>query len=41
MGPRTPGAFDIAYLSNLPGITVMAAADEAELMHMVDHRGRA
>jgi 1-deoxy-D-xylulose-5-phosphate synthase len=29
------GAFDVAYLSNLPGFTVMAAADEAELMHMV------
>jgi len=29
------GAFDIAYLTTLPGIVVMAAADEAELMHMV------
>jgi 1-deoxy-D-xylulose-5-phosphate synthase len=29
------GAFDIAYLSNLPGFVVMAAADEAELVHMV------
>ena len=29
------GAFDIAYLANLPGFTVMAAADEAELVHMV------
>ncbi len=27
--------FDIAYLANLPGFVVMAAADEAELMHMV------
>lgn len=29
------GAFDIGYLSNLPGFVVMAAADEAELAHMV------
>ena len=29
------GAFDIAYLTTLPGMIVMAAADEAELMHMV------
>jgi 1-deoxy-D-xylulose-5-phosphate synthase len=29
------GAFDIAYLACLPGFVVMAAADEAELMHMV------
>ncbi len=29
------GAFDTAYLANLPGFVVMAAADEAELMHMV------
>ena len=29
------GAFDIAYLTTLPGMVVMAAADEAELMHMV------
>ena len=28
------GAFDIAYLSTLPNFVVMAAADEAELMHM-------
>jgi 1-deoxy-D-xylulose-5-phosphate synthase len=34
-GPTHAGAFDIAYLSNLPGFTVMAAADEAELVHMV------
>ncbi len=27
--------FDIAFMANLPGMTVMAAADEAELMHMV------
>jgi 1-deoxy-D-xylulose-5-phosphate synthase len=29
------GAFDIAYLCALPNMVVMAAADEAELMHMV------
>jgi 1-deoxy-D-xylulose-5-phosphate synthase len=29
------GAFDVAFLSNLPGMVVMAAADEAELAHMV------
>jgi len=34
-GPTHAGAFDIAYLSNLPGFVVMAAADEAELRHMV------
>ena len=34
-GPTHAGSFDVAYLSNLPGFTVMAAADEGELMHMV------
>jgi 1-deoxy-D-xylulose-5-phosphate synthase len=34
-GPTHAGAFDVAYLSCLPGMTVMAAADEAELTHMV------
>ena len=34
-GATHAGAFDLAFLSNLPGFTVMAAADEAELMHMV------
>lgn len=34
-GATHAGAFDIAFLSNLPGMVVMAAADEAELMHMV------
>ncbi|MBJ6370099.1 1-deoxy-D-xylulose-5-phosphate synthase [Sedimentitalea arenosa] len=34
-GATHAGAFDVAYLSNLPGLTVMAAADEAELVHMV------
>ncbi|HEX8526848.1 1-deoxy-D-xylulose-5-phosphate synthase [Allosphingosinicella sp.] len=29
------GAFDLAYLCTLPNFTVMAAADEAELVHMV------
>ncbi len=34
-GPTHAGAFDLAYLACLPGFVVMAAADEAELMHMV------
>ena len=34
-GATHAGAFDIAYLCNLPGMVVMAAADEAELVHMV------
>jgi len=34
-GATHAGSYDIAYLSNLPGFTVMAAADEAELKHMV------
>ena len=34
-GATHAGSFDIAYLSNLPGMTVMAAADESELVHMV------
>jgi 1-deoxy-D-xylulose-5-phosphate synthase len=34
-GATHAGAFDIAYLSNLPDFVVMAAADEAELVHMV------
>ncbi len=34
-GATHAGSYDIAYLSNLPGFTVMAAADEAELVHMV------
>jgi len=28
------GAFDVGYLANLPGMVVMAAGDEAELVHM-------
>ena len=34
-GPTHAGSFDIAYLTCLPGMVVMAAADEAELKHMV------
>ncbi len=34
-GPTHAGSFDVAYLGCLPGFVVMAAADEAELMHMV------
>jgi 1-deoxy-D-xylulose-5-phosphate synthase len=34
-GPTHAGAFDIAYLGCLPGFILMAAADEAELVHMV------
>ena len=34
-GATHAGAFDIAFLANLPGFVVMAAADEAELVHMV------
>ncbi len=34
-GATHAGAFDISYLTALPNFTVMAAADEAELMHMV------
>jgi 1-deoxy-D-xylulose-5-phosphate synthase len=34
-GPTHAGTFDVAFLSCLPNMVVMAAADEAELMHMV------
>jgi 1-deoxy-D-xylulose-5-phosphate synthase len=34
-GPTHAGSFDISYLGVLPGFVLMAAADEAELMHMV------
>jgi 1-deoxy-D-xylulose-5-phosphate synthase len=34
-GPTHAGSFDLAYLSCLPGMVLMAAADEAELVHMV------
>jgi 1-deoxy-D-xylulose-5-phosphate synthase len=34
-GATHAGAFDIGYLGALPGMTLMAAADEADLVHMV------
>ncbi|MGB4829616.1 MAG: 1-deoxy-D-xylulose-5-phosphate synthase [Paracoccaceae bacterium] len=34
-GATHAGAFDVGFLANLPGMVVMAAADEAELRHMV------
>jgi 1-deoxy-D-xylulose-5-phosphate synthase len=34
-GPTHAGAYDIAYLATLPGFVLMAASDEAELVHMV------
>jgi 1-deoxy-D-xylulose-5-phosphate synthase len=34
-GPTHCGAFDTTFLATLPGFVVMAAADEAELKHMV------
>ena len=34
-GATHHGSFDIAYLGCLPGFVLMAAADEAELVHMV------
>ena len=34
-GPTHAGSFDLAYLGCLPGFVLMAAADEAELKHMV------
>lgn len=34
-GATHAGAYDVAFLANLPGFVVMAAADEAELAHMV------
>jgi 1-deoxy-D-xylulose-5-phosphate synthase len=34
-GPTHAGSFDITYLGCLPGFVLMAAADEAELVHMV------
>jgi 1-deoxy-D-xylulose-5-phosphate synthase len=34
-GPTHAGAYDLAYLGCLPGFIIMAAADEAELVHMV------
>ncbi|KIC13682.1 1-deoxy-D-xylulose-5-phosphate synthase [Leisingera sp. ANG-Vp] len=34
-GATHAGSFDIGFMANLPGMVVMAAADEAELAHMV------
>ena len=34
-GATHAGSFDLAYLGCLPGFVIMAAADEAELAHMV------
>jgi 1-deoxy-D-xylulose-5-phosphate synthase len=34
-GPTHAGSFDVAYLGCLPGFVLMAAADEADLAHMV------
>jgi 1-deoxy-D-xylulose-5-phosphate synthase len=34
-GPTHAGSFDIAYLGCLPGFVIMAAADEADMVHMV------
>ena len=34
-GATHAGSFDIGYLAALPGMVVMAASDEAELVHMV------
>ena len=34
-GATHAGSFDVGFMSNLPGMVVMAAADEAELVHMV------
>jgi 1-deoxy-D-xylulose-5-phosphate synthase len=34
-GPTHAGSFDLTYLGCLPGFVIMAAGDEAELVHMV------
>jgi 1-deoxy-D-xylulose-5-phosphate synthase len=34
-GATHAGSYDVTYLATLPGFVVMAAADEAELVHMV------
>jgi 1-deoxy-D-xylulose-5-phosphate synthase len=34
-GPTHAGAYDTAFLATLPGFVVMAAGDEADLVHMV------
>ena len=38
-GATHAGSFDLAYLGCLPGMVIMAPADEAELMHMVATAG--
>jgi 1-deoxy-D-xylulose-5-phosphate synthase len=39
-GATHAGSFDVTYLSTLPNMVVMAAADEVELMHMVATQAR-
>ena len=39
-GPTHAGSFDVTYLGCLPGFVLMAASDEAELVHMVATAGR-
>ncbi|KLK93194.1 1-deoxy-D-xylulose-5-phosphate synthase [Microvirga vignae] len=34
-GPTHAGSFDVAYLGCIPNMVIMAASDEAELVHMV------
>jgi 1-deoxy-D-xylulose-5-phosphate synthase len=34
-GPTHAGSYDIGYLGMIPGMVLMAASDEAELVHMV------
>ncbi|WP_417806447.1 1-deoxy-D-xylulose-5-phosphate synthase [Thioclava sp.] len=34
-GATHAGSFDVGFMASLPGMVVMAAADEAELVHMV------
>jgi 1-deoxy-D-xylulose-5-phosphate synthase len=34
-GATHAGAFDVGFLANLPNMTVMAAGDEADLVHMI------
>ena len=34
-GPTHHGAYDLSYLRHIPGLTIMAPKDEAELRHMV------
>lgn len=34
-GPTHAGSFDMVFLSSLPNFVIMAAADEAELAHMI------